>query len=1023
MLKLGINRLLIAAGLAHGLASAALALPPATVTTLYKSGENVSLVGPINHPLNGGVYGGNGILGFAINNSGNSFVHVSLYQAPPFLSGAGATNQAVLSSQTGLTPYLGGGVEWDISNPAGSVTLPTTDYVYGASYSTAMNNAGTGLFSLLVGPNSFSSVTPVAGLYFNKSALPVRNGDAVTAAGVVPGTTIGSMRGALRFNDNRVALVGCEIVESGQTKDALLKIALDANGAVLSETVVAKVGGPVGAGPATWTALATGAGKCAINNAGDVIFSGTTSTGIDGIYRTNAGGGSFVAVGGGASPNGSPWGPLTNAPVDMNSSGHFAFRGIPGGNGQWNELGDAGETFGSPAGFFTPTTNVTSGGGPLRIVSGSLSNDFDVDVYQIFIGDPTLPTQEAFSATTVPNPGAGFAGANFDTVLHLFSFNSFNNNGSSRHGVGRCDDAAPGVVQSTLTTASLPPTHVPGHKYFLAVSTPKARAINKGGYVNPGPSAEPYPNMWQVDPGQVVVAGGVAYWVDPSSGQIGRVDTTTGSPLSPLQVGIVPQQLSGVQATDPNSRLLDPKLAVYDAGANSKLVFQQHGWGQETFRTCNADGTGATDIVLPVGFSSAGTTAMAVDSVNAKFYWAKFVNQPAAGSAAIFRCDLDGNNVETVVTVSDPLDSGESYVIESISVDTFGTGKVYWAQSVFTLPVSSIYFPGYYIRRANLDGTSVQTVTSNARASNISIDSAGRRLYFSSNGLNKIGVLNLTTLANTQLVSTTAPLGVSVDSAAGKVYWTSPFERMIRRSSTAAGSVENWFTLGADIGEVPADGPSFDDSFSAFVRTGTAGTTTLPYQIKLTGAAFAVQASMICKDNTTKIATVNENLPGTTRFCTLAGAPNSPVRISDRGLVAWYGAATGGGDNGEGGVYFNSDKLLSSSTVPSNGSIQVGDVGTGANGLEMCASGQHLLANTTYLPFSGSGGSSAIQISFASVPGCAADFNGDGALSVQDIFDFLGAWFAGTPSADFNGVGGLSVQDIFDFLGAWFAGC
>ncbi len=54
-------------------------------------------------------------------------------------------------------------------------------------------------------------------------------------------------------------------------------------------------------------------------------------------------------------------------------------------------------------------------------------------------------------------------------------------------------------------------------------------------------------------------------------------------------------------------------------------------------------------------------------------------------------------------------------------------------------------------------------------------------------------------------------------------------------------------------------------------------------------------------------------------------------------------------------------------------------------------------------------------------PPCRADFNGGG-LSVQDIFDFLNAWFAGDPAADWNG-GGLSVQDIFDFLNAWFAGC
>ncbi len=56
-------------------------------------------------------------------------------------------------------------------------------------------------------------------------------------------------------------------------------------------------------------------------------------------------------------------------------------------------------------------------------------------------------------------------------------------------------------------------------------------------------------------------------------------------------------------------------------------------------------------------------------------------------------------------------------------------------------------------------------------------------------------------------------------------------------------------------------------------------------------------------------------------------------------------------------------------------------------------------------------------------PACPADFNGAGGLNVQDIFDFLAAWFAGNPSADFNHANGIGVQDIFDFLRAWFAGC
>jgi hypothetical protein len=54
---------------------------------------------------------------------------------------------------------------------------------------------------------------------------------------------------------------------------------------------------------------------------------------------------------------------------------------------------------------------------------------------------------------------------------------------------------------------------------------------------------------------------------------------------------------------------------------------------------------------------------------------------------------------------------------------------------------------------------------------------------------------------------------------------------------------------------------------------------------------------------------------------------------------------------------------------------------------------------------------------------CKADFNGAGGIGVQDIFDFLTAWFSAQPGADFNGANGITVQDIFDFLAAWFTGC
>jgi len=56
-------------------------------------------------------------------------------------------------------------------------------------------------------------------------------------------------------------------------------------------------------------------------------------------------------------------------------------------------------------------------------------------------------------------------------------------------------------------------------------------------------------------------------------------------------------------------------------------------------------------------------------------------------------------------------------------------------------------------------------------------------------------------------------------------------------------------------------------------------------------------------------------------------------------------------------------------------------------------------------------------------PCCKGDFNNSGVVSVQDIFDFLAAYFNGDLCADTNGSGTLTVQDLFDFLAAYFQGC
>ncbi len=55
--------------------------------------------------------------------------------------------------------------------------------------------------------------------------------------------------------------------------------------------------------------------------------------------------------------------------------------------------------------------------------------------------------------------------------------------------------------------------------------------------------------------------------------------------------------------------------------------------------------------------------------------------------------------------------------------------------------------------------------------------------------------------------------------------------------------------------------------------------------------------------------------------------------------------------------------------------------------------------------------------------GCAhADFNYSGSITVEDVFDFLAAYFSADPTADVNNSGTITTQDIFDFLAEYF-GC
>lgn len=56
-------------------------------------------------------------------------------------------------------------------------------------------------------------------------------------------------------------------------------------------------------------------------------------------------------------------------------------------------------------------------------------------------------------------------------------------------------------------------------------------------------------------------------------------------------------------------------------------------------------------------------------------------------------------------------------------------------------------------------------------------------------------------------------------------------------------------------------------------------------------------------------------------------------------------------------------------------------------------------------------------------PVCAADFDNDARRTIEDIFVYLAAWFAGEPRCDQDGTQGVTLDDLLLFINRWFAGC
>ena len=170
---------------------------------------------------------------------------------------------------------------------------------------------------------------------------------------------------------------------------------------------------------------------------------------------------------------------------------------------------------------------------------------------------------------------------------------------------------------------------------------------------------------------------------------------------------------------------------------------EQTGASSGTINSANLDGTGVTELVsirsVPMG--------IAVDTAGSKVYW-------TASSGKIKRANLNGSGSETVLQdLSGPTDIAVS------------NGFIYWTEG------------GNSIRRMNISGQKIAIDVAVNLDSVGGLAVGGGKVYWTEmtsasagtvNGANLNGT-NFGTLASTLSV----PMGVAVDTAGSKLYWTS----------------------------------------------------------------------------------------------------------------------------------------------------------------------------------------------------------------------------------------------------------
>jgi hypothetical protein len=172
----------------------------------------------------------------------------------------------------------------------------------------------------------------------------------------------------------------------------------------------------------------------------------------------------------------------------------------------------------------------------------------------------------------------------------------------------------------------------------------------------------------------------------------------------------------------------------------------------------NLDGTDQSTLVTGL----VGPNQIAADLSDGRIYWVD--GRADNNTGDIRRANLDGSSQQTVVP--------NQYFPIGMALDA-SAGQMYWIAHPLQTDGSNLF--GKDIRRANLDGTSPQTlvhtlnVTGNGQ---LALDLAGGKIYTTDYNENRIRRFNLDGSGETTVISSAnGPIGIALDIPDGKIYW------------------------------------------------------------------------------------------------------------------------------------------------------------------------------------------------------------------------------------------------------------